>query len=168
VTYWLAPGRRVVLLTVAGPGGLPVPDVPTLRDLRAAILDAGDPHLPIRLRSYAPLTFDVDLGLFVARDHDAKLVSSAVRVALLDAFSFTRRDLAQPVTVSEVGTVAQGVDGVVAVDLDADGIRITGGLPPTGPVLIARGGHETGSGPRPAELLTVNAAEGGIRIGIRS
>jgi hypothetical protein len=165
---WIWDGRtQVVLVTVAGAGGLPVAEVPTMRDLAAAIRDAGDPHLPIRFLECDRRAFDVDLGIFVAPDHDPEIVTAAVRAALLDAFSFERRELAQSVTVSEVGSMVQGVAGVVAVDLNADGLRIDGEAPPSAPVLIARPGRATPAGPRPAELLTVNALDGGIRIGVR-
>ncbi len=166
---WVWEGRRqVVLVTVAGTGGLPVAEVPTMRDLAAAIRAAGDPHLPIRLLPVDRRPFDIDLGIFVAGDHDPAVVTAAVRSALLDGFSFDRRGLAQSVTVSEVGAVVQAVSGVVAVDLNADGIRITGEAPPTAPVLVARPGRATPAGPRATELLTVNAADGGIRIGVRT
>jgi predicted phage baseplate assembly protein len=165
---WVWEGRRrIVLVTVAGVGGMPVADVPTLRDLAAAIRDAGDPHQPIRFLSFAARTFDVDLGVFLAPDHHWDVVAAAVRATLLDAFSFDRRALAQPVAVSEVGPVVQAVEGVLAVDLDADGIQITGESPPAAPILSARPGRATPTGPMPAELLTVNPADGRIRIGQR-
>ncbi len=41
-----------------------------------------------------------------------------LRAALLDAFSFERRNLGQPVYSSEVLSVMQQVAGVVYVDLD--------------------------------------------------
>jgi hypothetical protein len=77
---------------------------------------------------------------------------------VLDAFSFERRALAQPLTVSEVSGTIQAVDGVEAVDLDGSGVRITGTPGGRDPVLLARPGRAAHDGPRPAQLLTVNPA----------
>jgi hypothetical protein len=46
-------------------------------------------------------------------------VVAAVEGALLDTFSFAKRDFAQPVTGAEVVTVIQSVDGVVATNLES-------------------------------------------------
>jgi DNA integrity scanning protein DisA with diadenylate cyclase activity len=51
-------------------------------------------------------------------DYAWEFVEPKVRAALLDAFSFERRELAQDVTKSEVISVIQRVRGVAFVDLD--------------------------------------------------
>jgi hypothetical protein len=118
-----------------------------------------------------PLTFDVDAGVYLAPDRVWERVAGDVRAALLDAFSFDRRELGQSVTVSEIGAAIQAVDGVLAVDLDAGGIRVSGSAAASRPVLVARGGRagSAGSaGPLAAQMLTINPAAGGITIGRRS
>lgn len=156
---WVWEGRRrVILLTVAGSDGWPLPDTPTLRDLAGAIAAAGDPHQPVRIVRAEQRTFDLEAGVFVAAGRDWERVSAAVRAALLDDFSFERRGLAQPLTASEVSSTIQAVEGVEAVDLDGRGVRITGTTGGGDPILLARPGRAGHDGPRPAQLLTVNPA----------
>ena len=164
---WVWEGRnRVILLTIAGIGGQPVPQVPTLRDLAATITSSGDPHLPVRLVEAERLTFDLDVGVFVALGYDPERVTAAVRMSILDAFGFERRALAQPVTASEVGGTIQAVEGVMAVDLDRGGVRLTGSSGKPTPILLARPGRAGREGPQPAQLLTVNPA--GVTIARRT
>ncbi|HSK52023.1 MAG TPA: putative baseplate assembly protein [Clostridia bacterium] len=154
---WVWEGRRrVILLTVAGSDGRPLPDTPTLRDLAAAIAAAGDPRQPVRIVRADQRTFDLEAGVFIAAGRDWERVSASVRAALLDAFSFERRALAQPLTTSEVSGTIQAVDGVEAVDLDGSGVRITGTGGGGDPILLARPGRAGHDGPRPAQLLTIN------------
>lgn len=111
--------RRGVLLTVAGIDGAAVtPDDPVRDRLVAAVTRAGDPHVPVQLRSYRPVAFR--LATTVERDeaYESDRVRLAVEEALVTAFSFAARAFGQPVTLSEVVAVAQGVPGVVAVDVD--------------------------------------------------
>jgi len=165
---WVWEGRtRVVLVSVAGPKGAPIS--PEKRaDLAEAIRAAGDPHLPFRIVSFEGLTFDVEAGIFIAGDRDWETMATAIRQALVDAFSFERRELAQSVTVSEVSSTIQAVDGVVAVDLDATGIRLTSHEPPVQPILVAQPGRASTGGARPAQLITINMAPGGIAISRRT
>jgi len=165
---WVWEGRRrVILVTVAGTGGMAISQVPTLRDLAGALRDAGDRHQAVRIRAYESRTFDVDAGVYLAEGHDWDRVAADVRSALLDRFSFERRALGQAVSVSEVGSAIQGVAGVLAADLDADGIRFTGEAPPKAPILVAETGRAGPAGPRPAQLITINPAPGGIHIARR-
>lgn len=165
---WVWQGRtRVVLVSVAGPKGAPVPPQKR-KDLADAIRAAGDPHLPFRVESFDGLTFNLEAGVFIADDRDWETMAASVRQSLLDAFSFDRRELAQSVTVSEVTSAIQVVDGVVAVDVDATGIRLTGHQPPTKPVLMAQRGRVSTGGTRPAQLITINPAPGGISISRRT
>jgi len=54
----------------------------------------------------------------VLPDYDWEFVAPAIRARLVDAFGFDRRDLGQPVFLSEVITVIQRVAGVAWVDVD--------------------------------------------------
>jgi len=166
---WVWEGRRrVILLTVAGEGGATVATVPTIHDLAAQIHDKSDGHLAVRILPHEALTFNVEAGIFLDEGHDESRVLADVRSRLVDQFSFERRDLAQRVSVSEVGAAIQAVRGVLAVDLDADGIWITGKARPAEPVLRARRGRRGKHGLEAAQLLTINTAPGGIVIARRS
>jgi hypothetical protein len=56
-------------------------------------------------------------------DYQWESVEPQIRTALLDAFSFDRRDLGQDVLLSEVISVIQHIRGVAYVDVDLlDGI----------------------------------------------
>jgi predicted phage baseplate assembly protein len=111
--------RRGVLVTVAGVDGAALAADDPVRDrLLVAMARAGDPHVPVQVRSYRPVAFR--LATSVERDdaYDADLVRAAVEAALQTAFSFAARAFGQPVTLSEVVAVVQSVPGVVAADID--------------------------------------------------
>jgi len=109
----------VIAITIAGPGGVVIsPDSPIWINLAAALAGSGDPHVAVRLLAHRPGTFRV--GLRVKRDPDfeSALVLHEVETALRARFGFDARALGQPVQQSEVIAAAQGVRGVIAVDLD--------------------------------------------------
>lgn len=109
----------IVAITIAGPGGVVIsPDSPIWINLAAALADNGDPHVAVRLLAHRPGTFR--LGLRIKRDPDfeSRAVLANVEAALRTRFGFDARALGQPVQQSEVISVAQGVRGVLAVDLD--------------------------------------------------
>jgi predicted phage baseplate assembly protein len=109
----------VIAITIAGADGAMIaPDSPVWRNLCAALATGGDPHVAVRLLAHAPATFR--LGLKVRRDpaYELATVLAAVESALRARFGFSSRALGQPVQQSDVIATAQGVPGVVAVDLD--------------------------------------------------
>ena len=109
----------VVAITIAGSDGSMIsPDNPIWKNLTAALAASGDPHVAVRLLAHAPATFR--LGLKVRRDpaYAAATVLAGVEAALRARFGFAARALGQPVQQSDVIATAQGVPGVVAVDLD--------------------------------------------------
>ena len=55
----------------------------------------------------------------------AEAVLGATRAALLDSLSFERREFADAVDLSEIYATLQGVDGVVAVDIDRLDLKST-------------------------------------------
>jgi hypothetical protein len=166
---WVWEGRRrVILLTVAGEDGAAVAAIPTIHNLADEIHDQSDGHLDVRIRSFEHLTFDVEAGIFLDAGYDEARVLAAIRSRLHDVFSFARRELAQRVAMSEVGAEIQAVPGVLAVDLDADGIWFTGSARPTEPVLRSRPGRRGPGGDlEPAQLLTINVDPAGIVLGRR-
>jgi hypothetical protein len=111
--------KRLVHLTIAGVGGATIsPSSDVFEALEAAIQSARDPAERFVVANYEPCAFALSERILVAERFVAADVLSAVRDALMDAFSFEGRDFGQPVTAAEVIAVSQSVDGVVAVDLD--------------------------------------------------
>ena len=109
----------VIAITIAGPGNVVIsPDSPIWINLTAALAASGDPHVAVRLLAHQPGTFRI--GLRVKRDPDfeSDLVLREVESALRARFGFDVRALGQTVQQSEVIASAQGVRGVIAVDLD--------------------------------------------------
>ncbi|WP_299747589.1 hypothetical protein [uncultured Tateyamaria sp.] len=115
---WQGETRRIVV-TVAGPGGVEIPEgSTTFANLLTAFRSLGDPLVGVDLLSYAPAFFR--LGLRVAMDtaYDADLVLPSTEAALREAFSFEARDFGQLLALSEVAVAAHRVPGVAAIDVD--------------------------------------------------
>ena len=112
---WAADGRiRLVLVTVAGPGGRPV-DETTRRALAASLSADGDPFQQVLVVDHVPILLDVTAVVICERGRPPESVRAAALAAVRDAFSFDRRDFDRPVTAAEVGAVIQAVDGVQGV-----------------------------------------------------
>jgi hypothetical protein len=112
--------RSVVHLTVASAsGGTLAPSGDTMVALRAAIERSADPSQVPLISSFVPAEFAVHLRIVrdLAWAEDA--LASTIRAALLDRFSFARREFAQPVAASEIVALVQAIPGVLALDLDA-------------------------------------------------
>jgi predicted phage baseplate assembly protein len=149
-----------VVITIAGPGGTAIStDSPIWINLRAALAASGDPHVAVRLLSYLPSPFHIGVKVKCDPDFDTPHVLAAVEAALRAHFSFDARDLGQPVQQSDVIAVAQGVPGVLAVDLDL----LYGGTQPDSQThssrqtrLLASRMTVVGGEPAPDELLTLD------------
>ena len=112
----------LVQVTIAGAADAPIDTTSDLyRNLLQALQQHGDPSLPVRLgvRELLALTVSAKVGLLP--DFAWESVEPAVRAALLDAFGFERRMLAQNVYLSELVACMQAVRGVAWVDVDAFG-----------------------------------------------
>lgn len=112
----------LVQVTIAGAADAPIDASSDLyRNLLQALRQYGDPSLPVRLdvRELLALTVSAKVGLLP--DFAWESVEPAVRAALLDAFGFERRALAQSVYLSELVACVQAVRGVAWVDVDAFG-----------------------------------------------
>jgi hypothetical protein len=117
---WDGDTRRI-LVTVAGPDGEPVPsDGDTYVNLLDALRRYGDPLVPVDLKTYRPATFKLKLKVKVKvdPDHLEDRVLADVEAALRAAYGFDAAQFGQLISQSAVIAVAQGVDGVVAIDLD--------------------------------------------------
>lgn len=109
---------RGVLLTVLGPAGAELPLTgETVAQLRAALHQAGDPLVPVLIRSRAPVRFELRAFISPADDWEPTLVLEAVRQALAQRYSFDAAEFGRAVAVSEVIALMQGIPGVSAVEL---------------------------------------------------
>ncbi|MDY7091987.1 MAG: putative baseplate assembly protein [Acidobacteriota bacterium] len=117
---WLWDGRqRVVHVTIASADGTVLEeDAELLTTLREAMNGLRDPFQPLVISPFEGLVFATRLRVKVHADHLPEVVHGAVREALEEGFSFSARELVQPVAASDVVAAAQGVPGVVAVDLE--------------------------------------------------
>jgi hypothetical protein len=115
-----AGGRQLVHLTVAGVDGAAVTPGSALdKNFREALDRLRDPFQALVVETYEHLLFRVRLKVGVDPDYIRETVLAGVEAALRTAFSFEARGFGQSVFLSEVMAVAQGVAGVVFVDVDA-------------------------------------------------
>jgi uncharacterized phage protein gp47/JayE len=153
--------RQGVFVTIAGVDGVPIAETSeTFKNLVAAMHDAGDPYVPLRVKSYAAAPFR--LAAAVTRDPDylADKVDADVMAALLSAFAFDARAFGQPVALSEVMAAIQIVPGVVALAVNAlHRLDLVGGggVQDRLPASVPQSG--TGGTPSPAELLMLAAGD---------
>ncbi|MFL6284926.1 MAG: putative baseplate assembly protein [Pyrinomonadaceae bacterium] len=111
--------RRVVHVTIAGADDGPIsPTSDLFVNLREALHKYGDPHQPVELATRHLKTLFVSANVKVHPDYLWESVEPKIRAALLERFSFYRRDLGQDALLSEAVASAQGVEGVVYVDFD--------------------------------------------------
>jgi len=150
------PRGSFVFLTVAGPGGAVIqPDGILAGNLRKAIVGFGDVAVRFRIAPFRPVPFQLEAKVKVHPDRLPERILAAVTRTLEERFSFEARAFGQPVSQSEVEAAIQGVDGVVAVDLDKL-FRTDTPLPVLSPRIFAT---VPASGDAPllgAELLTLD------------
>lgn len=119
----LSDGRfPLVHVTIAGAGDIPIDENSDLfRNLLQALHDFGDPFQKIQLAIRELLMIVIEAGIAILPDYLWESVVVDVRNALLDNFSFERRELGQDVLLSEVISIMQSVRGVAYVDVDTFG-----------------------------------------------
>lgn len=137
----------LVQVTIAGAADAPIdPTSDLYRNLLQSLQAYGDPSLPVRLDVRELLTLTVSAKVGLQPDYAWESVEPAVRAALLDAFSFARRALAQGAYLSELVACVQAVRGVAWVDVDAFG-RLDEAT-----VLAGFGGNGKGNGGSPSGI----------------
>lgn len=110
--------KRGIYITVAGPEGAAIkPDSILYKNLITAMRKAGDPSIPLLVQSYRPALFRLEAIITVNRDYQPETVLAAVKETLRTRFSFKERSFGQPVTLNEVVSVIQVVEGVTAVNV---------------------------------------------------
>jgi predicted phage baseplate assembly protein len=111
--------RRLVHLTVAGADDIPIDETSDLyRNLSKALRDFGDPQQAIEVALREFLLLVIEARVSVLSDYLFEKVEPNIRAAILDRFSFERRELGQDALVSEVMATIQNVKGVAYVDID--------------------------------------------------
>lgn len=111
-------GRQLVNVTIAGAENIPIDTTSDLYvNLAQALQQSGDPHLPFRVDLAEILFLVISVKVRLLPDYKLEFVAPNIRKAMLDTFSFDRRELGQPVFQSEVLSVIQGIAGVDYVDL---------------------------------------------------
>jgi Baseplate J-like protein len=165
---WIASGRaRGMYLSVAGANGSAIPaGSNTQANLVASLASHGDPLIPVSVMSYASATFTLKLAIKCQPDADPAQVPLDVVAALRAAYAFDTRDFGQAVTLDEVYAVIQGVDGVLAADIQQLYRLDTGPLAPqpSAQLAAAVAALQPDGSVNSAELLTLDP--GAIDAGV--
>lgn len=159
---------RPITITVAGQDGRLLPETgDDLRNLRAALVGAGESDLQVTVRNYSPVGFGVSARLFADPHHNPDEVLAGARETVLAAFSFEARELGQGVSQAQVIAALQSAPGVIGVDLDAlylgtspalqTRLRAALGLP---------GAAGSATLPVAAELLTLDPARLHLEVAV--
>lgn len=160
--------NRAVHLTVAGAGGAAVaPGSELETNLIAALRRSGDPHVPLIVEPYAPRFFVLAAAVKVDPTYTADRVLAEVESRLRGGFSFEARSFGQPVSLSEVVALVQGVKGVLAVDVNefygADAPPAPGESR-VKPRLEAKRPRPGGAQIFPAQILTLDPRPLGLEV----
>ncbi|MGW8250430.1 MAG: putative baseplate assembly protein, partial [Anaerolineales bacterium] len=111
---------NIVHITAATVGGDTLdPNSVLYTNLRQAVDEARDPYIPLVLQGYQPVFFRLSAKVLVDERYVKEAIFEAIEQAVLEAFSFEDRAFGQAVSAAEVITLLQGVEGVVACDLDS-------------------------------------------------
>lgn len=146
---WLWGGEmRYVHITIASADGKCVEKTSDLyKNLYKAINELKDPVVQFRIDTFTPLTFEISARILVNEKYIKDKVFEAIKDALRNAFSFSNRNFGEPIRESEIISVIQAVDGVVAVDLDEETVKK---IPDASSAHLENGNLEL------AELLLIN------------
>ena len=108
--------EQVVYLTVSGIEGAAV--IGNLySDLVADLNSRRDPNRTMIVQSYTKIPVRLAATIFVSADHVADDVLAAVQAAVTRYFAFDNQQFGQPVHLSNVYAVIQGIGGVTGADI---------------------------------------------------
>jgi len=159
----------VVHLSLTGEGDLPLAlSSDVVRNLREALVALGDPGQGLRLALRELRILALSARLKVDAAYAFEDVAARARQALLDTFSFDRRELGQPVYLSEVLGSLQAVPGLLWADVDTLanlgeetaflGANLPATRPEVLPMALARPNPERPGQILPAQLALFSAA----------
>lgn len=116
----LSEGRRqLVHLTIAGSDDIPIATTSDLfLNLRQALSKFGDPYHSMKLVVRKLKVLVISARVRLQPDYQWESVEPIIRAALLDKFSFARRELGQHALASEALSAIQARPEVAYVDLD--------------------------------------------------
>lgn len=110
---------ELVHVTIAGEDDIPIAtDSELFQNLEAALRRFGDPRQPLLVEVRERSFLVVEAEVKVLPDYLWEKVEAKIRAAMLEAFGFDRRDLAQSARRSEAFRVIQSVPGVDYVDIN--------------------------------------------------
>ncbi len=108
----------LVHVTIAGKDDIPIDGNSDLyRNLVQTLEQFGDPYQPLRVAVRRLKLLVIHAGIRVLPDYLWEVVGPNIKAALLDFYSFDRRELGQSAFMSEAIAVMQAVAGVQYVDL---------------------------------------------------
>jgi hypothetical protein len=116
-TWVWAAGQRAAHVTVGAQEGGTFSDTALAR-IHAGITAQRDPNRRLLLDNYSPLPVLIGATLILDGAYVASEVAEAAQEALEEAFSFENRAFGEPVHLSDIHALLQGVTGVTAVDVD--------------------------------------------------
>jgi predicted phage baseplate assembly protein len=121
-------GSELVHLTVAGADDISLDERSDVyRNLKRALATSGDPFVPFMVSRRELVTVVISAEVRILPEYLWEKVAQTVRDNLAAAFGFNRRELGQPLYLSEVYSIAQAVEGVDFVNVTA-----FGGIPELG------------------------------------
>ncbi len=156
--------RHLVYMTIAGEDGQEIDKGSIFyqnlwRDVSAAMLS---PAQPVEIAPCEMLYFQLEATLVLQPGYDASTVMANVTQKLSQTFGFDMRQLAQPVSASEVIVTMQDVSGVAGVKLK--NLFIKGQPGALHAVLEAKAGRLEAGTLHPAQLLLIDAVEQDIML----
>jgi predicted phage baseplate assembly protein len=147
--------KRGIFVTVAGVAGAEVSEsTPLFKNLLSAMGGAGNPLVPLRVKSYLPRLFRIAASIKVDSDFLPENVIGEAEQKLRDQFSFDAREFGQPVHLSEVIAALQSVSGVIAVNVT--GLYRSGQASVVNKHIAAAAPRPGDSNVLPAEMLTLD------------
>jgi hypothetical protein len=105
-------------MTIVGKDDITLdPTTDLYRALVQALADAGDPHQPVQVELRRLKVLVITAGVKIQPAYTWESVAANLRSALLDLYSFDRRELGQSAFLSEAVSTMQAVAGVQYVDM---------------------------------------------------
>jgi Baseplate J-like protein len=153
--------NQIVSLTIAGVNGASVQAGSELyKNLLESIDKARHPDVQVKVDNFVLLLFNIEAKIFVDKNYDMEKVVSEVKNALIKHFSFTERSFGQAVSLSEVMSVIQVIEGVIFVDVDS--LYLDSQNPSLNKRLFAGLARMQNNIIKPAELILINSS--GIKL----